>query len=522
MQKYILLVLFLSTAFCYPLIGQEPRTVTIDLEEITIDELQSLYQSEDITCEEVVSYYIKRIKDIDQAENGPNSVIIINPDALEIARALDNKREKGEATGPLFGIPVLLKDNIDTHDKMPTTAGSRALKNSYPPDDSWVTAKLRGADAIILGKANLSEWANFRGKRSTSGWSAVGGQTKNPYRLDCNPCGSSSGSGVSVAANFTMLAIGTETNGSIVCPSSVNGIVGIKPTVGLISRDGIIPISDTQDSGGPMARTVKDAAICLGALTGVDSSDEKTLLSAGHSYRDYTQFLNKEGLKGKRLGFFKQPMGIHQKVDTLMESAIALLKREGAEIIELESIPPHSVSGESFEVMLYEYKKGLNDYFASLGPDAPIKTIEELIAFNKKDEIELSFYGQEYLVMAANKGDLTDTAYLNALKNMQLAMRDNGIDRLMEVHELDAIIAPTSTPAWKTDHVNGDHYILSSSSPSAIAGYPIITVPMGSIDHLPVGISFFGTAWSEPQLIEISYAYEQASRKRVEPKFLSP
>ena len=399
---------------------------------------------------------------------------------------------------------------------------SRALANSFPLDDSWIAKKLREADALILGKANLSEWANFRGKRSTSGWSAVGGQTRNPYRLDCNPCGSSSGSGVAVAANFSVLAIGTETNGSIVCPSSVNGIIGIKPTVGLVSRDGIIPISKTQDTGGPMARTVRDAAICLGVLTGVDPSDAKTLDSKGKYHKDYTQFLNEDGLQGKRLGYFKEPISIHHKVDTLMESAIQLLKEKGAEIIEIEKIAPQSYMSESFEVMLYEYKKGLNDYFTSLGPDAPIKNLTELINFNKNDSIELSFYGQEYLIMASEKGSLEDTSYLEALKTMQAGIRANGIDKQMDIHNLDAFIAPTSTPAWKTDHVNGDHYILSSSSPAALAGYPNITVPMGMVDGLPVGISFFGTAWSEPQLLEVAFAYEQASKHRSKPRLLSP
>lgn len=513
----IMLLGFIQTG-----IAQKSMVPKLELEEITIDELQAMYAKEEISCEDVVQYYLDRIALVDEGKWGTHAVLEINPDALAIARSLDKKRQAGEETGPLFGVPVLLKDNIDTHDKMGTTAGSRALAGSHPPDDSWIAKKLRDADAIILGKANLSEWANFRGKMSTSGWSALGGQTNNPYRLDCNPCGSSSGSAVAVSANLCVLAIGTETNGSIVCPSSVNGIVGIKPTVGLISRDGIIPISRTQDTGGPMARTVRDAVICLGVLCGVDPADKKTLASKGNYYKDYTPFLKKDGLKGKRLGFFKGPMGKHHKVDTLMASSIEILKAQGAEIIEIEEISPTSVMNESFQVMLYEYKHGLNDYFTSLGPDAPIKNMEELIAFNRQDSLEMSFYGQEYLLMAAEKGSLEDTSYLNALERMQHGMRDNGIDRIMDVHDLDAIIAPTSTPAWKTDHVNGDHYILSSSTPAAIAGYPNITVPMGEIQGLPVGMSFFGTAWSEPQLIEIAFAFEQATFKRWPPQFLKP
>ena len=466
--------------------------------------------------------YLKRIEEIDRSGPTLNSIIQINPDAIKNAEQLDLEMAQGNIRGPLHGIPILLKDNIDTHDKMATTAGSRAFLNSYPLQDSHVAKQLKEAGALILGKANLSEWANFRGELSSSGWSGVNGQTKNPYVLDRNPCGSSSGSAVAVSANLSMLAIGTETNGSIVCPSNSNGIVGIKPTVGLVSRSGVIPISYTQDTPGPMARTVTDAAICLGVLTGIDPADEKTLASQEKFYKDYTQFLKEDGLRGKRIGFYQTPLGKNYKVDTLMSKAVAFMKLQGAEIIDINDISSADVGGYSFQVMLYEYKDGLNKYFRSLGPNAAIKSLEELIAFNRNDSIELKFYNQKYLEMAQEKGDLNDEAYLEALANMLKGSREEGIDRIMNLHHLDAIIAPTGSPAWKTDLINGDSFQLGSSSPAARAGYPNITVPMGFVDELPVGISFFGNAWSEPVLLEIAYAYEQGTKHRKAPKFLSP
>jgi amidase len=432
---------------------------------------------------------------------------------------LDQLLKQGKINGALFGIPVVLKDNIDTHDKMPTTAGSRALMNSHPLQDSFVAKQLRKAGAVIIAKANLSEWANFRGQMSSSGWSGVGGQTKNPYDLRRNPCGSSSGSGAAVSANLTMLAIGTETNGSIVCPSHANGIVGIKPTVGLLSRSGIIPISFTQDTPGPMARTVTDAAICLGTMVGVDSADTKTLSSPEKSYTDYTQFLKADGLKGKRIGFYKAPLGINYKVDSLMYQAVDYFITQSAEVIELDQVIQNYVGSNSFEIMLYEYKDGLNQYFESLGPDAPIKTIDDLIKFNESDPIEMQFYDQEYLKMAAKKDDLNSEEYKTALAKMFQGSRDEGIDKVMKDHNLDAIISPTGSPAWLTDHTNGDAFQLSSSSPAAQSGYPNITLPMGFIDGLPVGISIFGRAWSEPILLEIAYAYEQGTKYRKAPGF---
>lgn len=522
--KNLLFILLLLQLSCQapPEKKQAVATEDFGFMELGIPELQQGYKDGTYTVKGVVEAYLKRIEEIDRSGPTLNSIIQINPDAIKNAKQLDLEMAQGNIRGPLHGIPILLKDNIDTHDKMATTAGSRALLNSYPLQDSHVAKQLKEAGALILGKANLSEWANFRGELSSSGWSGVNGQTKNPYVLDRNPCGSSSGSAVAVSANLSMLAIGTETNGSIVCPSNSNGIVGIKPTVGLVSRSGVIPISYTQDTPGPMARTVTDAAICLGVLTGIDPADEKTLASQEKFYKDYTQFLKEDGLRGKRIGFYQTPLGKNYKVDTLMSKAVDFMKRQGAEIININEISSADVGGYSFQVMLYEYKDGLNKYFQSLGPNAAIKSLEELIAFNRNDSIELKFYNQKYLEMAQEKGDLNDEAYQKALANMLKGSREEGIDRIMNLHHLDAIIAPTGSPAWKTDLINGDSFQLGSSSPAARAGYPNITVPMGFVDELPVGISFFGSAWSEPVLLEIAYAYEQGTKHRKAPKFLSP
>lgn len=490
------------------------------LEEMTINNLQEGYRQGKFTVREVVSAYLDRINAIDRSGPSLNSIIIVNPDALQIAGQLDKELADGKATGPLFGVPVVIKDNISTHDRMPNTAGATALRNSYPATDSWVAQKLREAGAVIIAKSNLSEWANFRAMISTSGWSGVGGLTKNPYVLDRNPCGSSSGSGVAVSANLTMVAIGTETNGSIVCPSNNNGIVGLKPTVGLISRTGIIPISFTQDTPGPMGRSVEDVAICLGALTGIDTSDSKTVASEGRSVTDYTRSLKADGLKGKRIGYLKGSADFLPKVDLLMKQAIESLKQNGAEVIEVE--PPKSSGYEnaSFEVMLYEFKDGLNKYFAGLGPDVPVKNIRDLIRFNLTDSVELRYFDQKLLEMADQKGDLNSPEYRSALETMQKATRQEGIDKLMDLNKLDALIAPTGSPAWKTDLILGDHFMGGSSSLAAISGYPAITVPMGFIENLPVGITFFGKAWSEPVLIELAYSYEQATKHRKAPKYI--
>lgn len=508
------------------LLSCNQRTVKKELvpefrfEEYTIAQLQEGYANGDFTITDVVQAYLDRIQAID--DNGPmlNAIIETNPDALAIAAQLDLELKEGKKRGPMHGVPVLLKDNIDTHDQMATTAGSRVLAGSHPLQDSYIAMKLREAGAVIIGKANLSEWANFRGNLSSSGWSGVGGQTKNPYVLDRNPCGSSSGSGVAVSANLTMIAIGTETNGSIVCPSTANGIVGIKPTVGLLSRSGIVPISFTQDTPGPMGRTVSDAATALGAMTGIDPADSKTAVSEGKYLTDYTPFLKEGGLKGKRLGWFTSARGTHFKVDTLMQHAVNYLRSQGAEVIEIDNIYDREVGSLSFQVMLYEFKDGLNKYFASLGENAPVKSVEELIEFNKNDSVELRYYDQELLIEAQKKGDLTSKEYIDALEKMNRLAREEGIDKVMKEHNLDAFIAPTGSPAWKTDLVNGDSYTVSSSSPAAVAGYPNITVPMGFVDGLPVGISFFGRAWSEPLLLEIAYSYEQGTKFRKAPQFI--
>jgi amidase len=489
------------------------------IEELTIGQLQQGYKEGKYTITEVVNAYLDRIIEIDK--NGPqlNSIIEINPDAIQIAEELDRELAAGKKRGPLHGVPVILKDNIDTHDRMPTTAGATALSNSFPKSDSYVAKKLREAGAVIIAKSNLSEWANFRAMMSSSGWSGVGGQTKNPYVLDRNPCGSSSGSGVAVSANLCMIAIGTETNGSIVCPSNNNGVVGIKPTVGLISRSGIIPISFTQDTPGPMGRTVEDVAITLGALTGIDSSDSKTLASAGNYQTDYTKFLKKEGLNGKRIGLLKTAMGFSDKVDTLMIKAVAYLKANGADVVEIEFPKGENYEDASFEVMLYEFKDGLNKYFAGLGSDTPVKSLKELIEFNKSDTVELRYFDQKLLEKAEKKGNIESAEYKKALARMLKATKEDGIDKVMNDKKLDAIMAPTGSPAWKTDLLLGDHFVGGSSSLAAISGYPAITVPMGFVDDLPVGVTFFGKAWNEPLLLEIAYSYEQGTKHRKVPKY---
>jgi len=521
--KINLIIIFFFHVSCEPQSSQDQYTNSdyFRFLEQDISQIQEGYKSGTFTIKELVRAYLDRIEKIDKKGPALNSIIQVNPDAFRIAEGLEQEWNEGKIRGPLHGIPVVLKDNIDTRDNMATTAGSRALMNSYPSKDSYVAVRLKEAGAIILGKANLSEWANFRGQLSTSGWSGLGGLTKNPYLLDRNPCGSSSGSAVAVSANLTLLAIGTETNGSIVCPAHANGIVGIKPTVGLVSRSGVIPISCTQDTPGPMARTVRDAAICLGVLVGIDSTDAKTFDSQGKFHRDYTPFLREDGLMGKRIGLYKGPMGRNFKVDSLMFETVDLLKKKGVEIVEIDEISEGDIGSYSFEIMLYEYKEGLNNYFRSLGPDAPIKKLEDLIAFNQADSIELRYFNQRYLEMAQEKGDLNSEEYKQARTAMLKGSREEGIDRVMNEHDLDAIIAPTGGPAWKTDLINGDSGQLGSSSPAARAGYPNITVPMGFIDELPVGISFFGRAWSEPVLLEIAYAYEIATKHRKPPEFLS-
>lgn len=489
----------------------------LGLEEITIQELTEGYENGTFTVKEVVEAYLMRINDVDVNGPGLNSILQVNPDAISIAEEMDAMLENGEVMGPLHGVPVVLKDNIATHDEMHTTAGSRFMEGSSPLQDSFIVQKLRESGAVILGKANLSEWANFHSSFSSSGWSGLGGQTNNPYDVTRNPCGSSAGSGVAVSANLTSFAIGTETNGSIVCPSGANGIVGMKPTVGLLSRSGIVPISYTTDSAGPMTRTVYNAAVALGAMAGVDPNDGKTSQSEGNSYSDYTQFLNSNGLEGKRIGFYTAPLGNHFRVDTLMHETVRDFEKLGATIVEIDQISEANIGGDAFQVLLYEFKDGLNKYFESLGPDAPISSIEELAELTRNTLEETAHFDRDLILTAAEKGDLDSDEYQDALERMLRISRDEGMDRIMDQHDLDAIISPTGGPAWKTDRTNGDNFSISSSSPSARSGYPIITLPMGFIDGLPVGVSIFGRAWSEPTLLEIAYSYEQATLHRRAP-----
>lgn len=491
-------------------------------EEVSIAEIRTALDARSYSIYELTGFYLQRIRELSFAGPELNAVITLNPDALKIAEELDAELRSGKSRGPLHGIPVLLKDNIDTGDKMPCTAGSLIMKDSYPGQDSPIAAQLRQAGAVILGKANLSEWANFHSLHSSSGWSALGGQCRNPYDLSRNPCGSSAGSGVAVAANLCVIAIGTETNGSIVCPANNNGIVGIKPTVGLISRRGVIPISFTQDTGGPMARSVRDAAIALGCLTAADSLDRKTLAVGRVAHEDYTQFLDADGLKGKRIGFWTGPLDGYTRMSQLMKKTVEDFESAGASIVEVEQIMDRGTSSRSYEVLLYEFKDGLNAYLAGLGEDAPVRDLEELIELTFVNPEEMHYHDHEIFKLAQAMEGLDSEDYLASLAFILNASRKEGIDRVMDEHSLDAIIAPTGGPAWKTDLTNGDNFGLFSSSPAAIAGYPSVVVPMGQLDGLPVGVSIFGRAWSEPVLLEIAYAYEQATHRRFTPTCLKP
>jgi amidase len=479
-----------------------------DLEEATVGDLQKRMAGGALTAHALTERYLDRIAAIDKSGPALNAVIELNPDALSIAAALDAERKSKGPRGPLHGIPVLIKDNIDTADRMMTTAGSLALLGSIVARDAVVAQRLRAAGAVILGKTNLSEWANFRSSHSTSGWSGRGGLTRNPYALDRNACGSSSGSGAAVSANLCALAIGTETDGSIVCPASTNGVVGIKPTLGLIPATGIIPIAHSQDTAGPMARTVADAAILLGALTGAD----------------YTKSLDPNGLRGARIGVARDKFfGFSEETDRVIEEAIAEMRRRGAEIVDPADIPTAGKFDDSEGVVLsYEFKNDLNLYLGGLGPKAPVHSLADVIAFNESHrEREMPYFGQDLMIKAQAKGPLSSQEYLDALEKDHRLSRTEGIDAVMSKYRLDALVAPTAGPAWCTDLINGDHAPGGSSTPAAVAGYPNINVPAGYAFGLPVGISFFGAANSEALLIKLAYAFEQATRHRRAPKFLS-
>jgi amidase len=491
-----------------------------ELDELSVTDMQVAMAAGKYTAASLAQLYLKRIDAIDH--HGPmlNSVIEVNPDATSIAEALDRERKQKGPRGPLHGIPVLIKDNIDTGDKMQTTAGSLALVGPPAAKDAFVAQKLREAGAVILGKTNLSEWANIRSNHSSSGWSGRGGQTKNPYSLDRNPCGSSSGSGAATSANLCAVAIGTETDGSVVCPASANGLVGIKPTLGLVSRSGIIPIAHSQDTAGPMARSVKDAAILLSVMAGVDPSDSITSDAASKASPDYSRFLDPNGLRGARLGIARKYFGFSDAVDQLMQQAIDAMKGLGAIIVDPADLPSHGKFDDTeFTVLLYELKADLNAYLAAR-PNAPVHSLQEIIAFNDRNkEKEMPYFGQDVFLKAQEKGPLTEKEYLDALDANHKLSRSGGIDELMDKFNLDAIVAPTGSPAWLTDLVDGDHSGGGSSNAAAVAGYPDITVPAGMVFGLPVGISFFGRAWSEPTLLKIAYAFEQATKARKPPQF---
>ena len=493
-----------------------------ELDEVTVSSLQEGMQSGRYTSRRITQLYLTRIDQIDRRGPTLRSVIETNPDALTIADQLDAERKAGRVRGPLHGIPVLIKDNVATADRMLTTAGSLALASGPAPRDAFIARRLRDAGAVILGKTNLSEWANFRSTNSVSGWSGRGGQCRNPYALDRNPCGSSSGTGAAIAANLGCVGVGTETDGSIVCPSSANSLVGIKPTLGLVSRSGIIPISHSQDTAGPMCRTVTDAALLLAALAGVDSADAATQ-AAGAQAGNYAAALTPGGLRGARIGVARARVtGYSAETDRLFTAALEVLKAEGAELIDPADIPHlGEYDAAEFDVLLYEFKANLNTYLGGLGPQAPMKTLADLIRFNDENRArEMPYFGQEIFHQAQAKGPLTDDGYVEALARCRRLSRTEGLDGVFAQHRLDAIVAPTGSPPWTTDLVNGDHFKGASSTPAAVSGYPSISVPIGYSFGLPVGMSFIGKAWSEATLIKLALGYEQTAKPRRAPEYL--
>ncbi|OLC03463.1 MAG: amidase [Gemmatimonadetes bacterium 13_1_40CM_69_22] len=498
-----------------------PAIPPFALQEATIADLQAGMQSGKYTARGLCEYYLTRVDELDGRGPALHSVIETNPEALTTAEQLDTERKTKGPRGPLHGIPVLVKDNIATADRMATTAGSLALVGAKPPADAAVAARLRAAGAVILGKANLSEWANFRSNNSSSGWSARGGQCKNPYALDRSPCGSSSGTAAAIAANFAAVGVGTETDGSIVCPAAACSLVGIKPTLGLVSRTGIVPIAHSQDTAGPMARTVRDAAVLLGALAGADARDAATS-AAPTAVPDYTRSLDPKGLDGARIGVARTKLfGYHAATDAVINQAIDVLRRAGAVIVDPADIP-HLGEYDDAEltVLLYEFKADLNRYLAEFAPGAPVKTLQDVIVFNERNrEREMPYFGQDLFVKAQDKGPPSDQAYRDALDKCRKLGREEGLRATLDQQKLDAIVAPTGNPAWPIDLVNGDHFLGGSSTPAAVAGFPHVTVPAGYVFGLPVGLSFIGAPWSEATLVRLAYAYEQATTLRQPPKF---
>jgi amidase len=499
--------------------GAQGRTAPASILEAGAMQQQAQMAANKLTAHALASQYLARIARIDKAGPRVNAVIELNPEALRLARELDRERRAGKLRGPLHGIPVLLKDNIATADRMSTSAGSLALAGSRAARDAFVAQRLRAAGAVILGKTNLSEWANMRSTQSISGWSGRGGLTRNPYALDRNCSGSSSGSAAAIAAGLATLAVGTETDGSIVSPASICGLVGIKPTLGLVSRAGIIPIAASQDTAGPMTRTVADAALLLAALAGVDPDDAVTAEGAGKA-TDYAQALRRDALRGKRLGIARNFFGLNDDVDARIEQALAVLKAQGAELVDVQVPNTDKYGNAEIAVLLHEFKPGLADYLRRYAPDAPVANMADVIAFNRRHaQRELRHFGQEHLEASEAKGGLDSKEYLEALATCRRYAREEGIDKVLHEYRLDALVAPTGGPAWLTDFVNGDHYGGSFSSPAAVAGYPHVTVPAGYVHGLPVGLSFVAGAWSEAALIGMAYAYEQATLLRRAPTF---
>jgi amidase len=502
--------------------GSTIANQSFELNEITVKELADGMARGKWSSRQITELYLSRIQSVDKLGPQINSVIEVNPDAIQIAEGLDTERKSGKVRGPLHGIPILIKDNIDTADRMQTTAGSLALEGSIAPRDAFIVGRLRDAGAVLLGKTNLSEWANFRSNNSSSGWSGRGGQTRNPYIIDRNPCGSSAGSGAAGAANLAAITIGTETDGSIVCPSSINGLVGIKPTVGLWSRAGIIPISSTQDTAGPMCRTVADAATLLGPLTGIDPRDAKTTASRGKALTDYRQFLDPAGLKGARIGVMRKHLGISSKTEAVYQEAIKALRSAGAIVLDpVDLADPGPLGKVEWEVLAFEFKAGVEAYLGSLGGNAPAKTLQDLIDFNERTkDREMPYFGQETFIRSQKMGSLTSPAYRTALATCGKLARLQGLDLAFTRHRLDALVAITAGPSWPIDLANGDRFSGGSSTYPAVAGYPNITVPAGAVHGLPIGLSFAGPAWSEGRLIRLAYAFEQATKARQTPRFL--